>query len=69
MGEPRAVGEYRVERPHSLPVGEVETALATGTAGLSSDAAAGRLREVGTKFGRWLDLTFMQLVLATGSPR
>ena len=47
MGEPRAVGEYRVERPHSLPVGEVETALATRTAGLSSDAAAGRLREVG----------------------
>ncbi|MEK1866054.1 GNAT family N-acetyltransferase [Ensifer adhaerens] len=29
----------------------------------------GRLREVGTKFGRWLDLTFMQLVLPTGSPR
>lgn len=29
----------------------------------------GRLREVGTKFGRWLDLTFMQLVLQTGSPR
>lgn len=29
----------------------------------------GRLREVGTKFGRWLDLTFMQLVLRTGSPR
>lgn len=28
-----------------------------------------RLREVGTKFGRWLDLTFMQLVLQTGSPR
>jgi phosphinothricin acetyltransferase len=23
----------------------------------------GQLREVGTKFGRWLDLTFMQLVL------
>ena len=29
----------------------------------------GRMREVGTKFGRWLDLTFMQLVLPTGSPR
>ncbi|MBD9647050.1 N-acetyltransferase family protein [Ensifer sp. ENS09] len=29
----------------------------------------GRLREVGTKFSRWLDLTFMQLVLQTGSPR
>lgn len=29
----------------------------------------GRMREVGTKFGRWLDLTFMQLVLRTGSPR
>ncbi|MGF6156789.1 L-amino acid N-acyltransferase YncA [Ensifer sp. KUDG1] len=29
----------------------------------------GRLREVGTKFGRWLDLTFMQLVLQAGSPR
>lgn len=28
----------------------------------------GRMREVGTKFGRWLDLTFMQLVLTTGSP-
>ncbi|OCP35015.1 GNAT family N-acetyltransferase [Ensifer sp. LC163] len=28
----------------------------------------GRMREVGTKFGRWLDLTFMQLVLSTGSP-
>lgn len=25
---------------------------------------AGTLREVGTKFGRWLDLTFMQLTLA-----
>lgn len=29
----------------------------------------GRMREVGTKFGRWLDLTFMQLVLPTGAPR
>lgn len=29
----------------------------------------GRMREVGTKFGRWLDLTFVQLVLPTGSPR
>ncbi|HEV7320977.1 MAG TPA: GNAT family N-acetyltransferase [Ensifer sp.] len=29
----------------------------------------GRMPEVGTKFGRWLDLTFMQLVLPTGSPR
>lgn len=29
----------------------------------------GRMREVGTKFGRWLDLTFMQLVLRTGTPR
>lgn len=29
----------------------------------------GRMREVGTKFGRWLDLTFMQLVLTTGAPR
>ncbi|MNT67113.1 N-acyltransferase YncA [compost metagenome] len=28
----------------------------------------GRMREVGTKFGRWLDLTFMQLVLSTGTP-
>ena len=28
----------------------------------------GRMREVGTKFGRWLDLTFMQLMLSTGSP-
>lgn len=28
----------------------------------------GHLREVGTKFGRWLDLTFMQLILRTGSP-
>lgn len=28
----------------------------------------GRMREVGTKFGRWLDLSFMQLVLTTGSP-
>ena len=26
-------------------------------------------RSVGYKFGRWLDLTFMQLVLRTGSPR
>jgi magnesium-transporting ATPase (P-type) len=47
MIEPRAVDEYDVERPHSLSVGEVETALATRTAGLSSDAAADRLREVG----------------------
>ncbi|RVI29710.1 GNAT family N-acetyltransferase, partial [Sinorhizobium meliloti] len=26
------------------------------------------MKEVGTKFGRWLDLTFMQLILRTGSP-
>ncbi|WP_407695284.1 GNAT family N-acetyltransferase [Sinorhizobium saheli] len=28
----------------------------------------GVMKEVGTKFGRWLDLTFMQLILRTGSP-
>ncbi|EJL93758.1 GNAT family N-acetyltransferase [Pantoea sp. GM01] len=28
-------------------------------------AEAGRMAEVGTKFGRWLDLTFMQLFLNT----
>ncbi|MEI2299892.1 GNAT family N-acetyltransferase [Ensifer sp. MJa1] len=32
-------------------------------------AETGRMREVGTKFGHWLDLTFMQLVLPTGAPR
>ena len=26
---------------------------------------AGLLRQVGTKFGRWLDLAFLQLTLAT----
>lgn len=29
---------------------------------------AGTLREVGTKFGTWLDLTFLQLILDTRSP-
>ncbi len=29
----------------------------------------GRMREVGTKFGRWLDLTWMQLLLDGGPPR
>ena len=29
----------------------------------------GVLREVGWKFDRWLDLLFMQRVLAPGSPR
>lgn len=28
----------------------------------------GQMREVGTKFGRWLDLTFMQLVLNDQDP-
>ncbi|WP_026623132.1 L-amino acid N-acyltransferase [Ensifer sp. WSM1721] len=28
----------------------------------------GQMKEVGTKFGRWLDLTFMQLILPTGAP-
>lgn len=28
----------------------------------------GHMKEVGTKFGRWLDLTFMQLILSSGSP-
>ncbi|WEZ82963.1 GNAT family N-acetyltransferase [Rhizobium sp. 32-5/1] len=28
----------------------------------------GQMREVGTKFGRWLDLTFMQLVLNDHAP-
>ncbi|HMN73741.1 MAG TPA: N-acetyltransferase family protein [Rhodoblastus sp.] len=30
---------------------------------------AGRLPQVGTKFGRWLDLLFMQLTLADSAPR
>jgi L-amino acid N-acyltransferase YncA len=29
---------------------------------------AGTLREVGTKFGRWLDLVFMQRLLSDGAP-
>lgn len=28
----------------------------------------GRLHEVGTKFGRWLDLIFMQRILSDGAP-
>jgi phosphinothricin acetyltransferase len=30
---------------------------------------AGTLREVGTKFGRWLDLVFMQRLLSEGAPQ
>jgi phosphinothricin acetyltransferase len=30
---------------------------------------AGTVREVGTKFDRWLDLTIMQLVVGGGPPR
>lgn len=32
-------------------------------------AEAGRVPEVGTKFGRWLDLVFMHLKLGSGGPR
>ncbi|WP_259648336.1 GNAT family N-acetyltransferase, partial [Pseudomonas syringae] len=28
----------------------------------------GQMPQVGTKFGRWLDLTFMQLDLSPGAP-
>ncbi|WP_434558810.1 N-acetyltransferase [Pseudomonas sp. Z5-35] len=31
-------------------------------------AITGQMPQVGTKFGRWLDLTFMQLVLNPGAP-
>nr|BFF12090.1 hypothetical protein GCM10025699_33930 [Microbacterium flavescens] len=47
MSEPGAVDQYSIGQPHSLAVADVASALDSQTEGLSSDAAAERLRTVG----------------------
>lgn len=55
---------------HAIVAGiEAENAASIRLHAASGFVEAGRLPQVGTKFGRWLDLLFMQLTLDKSAPR
>lgn len=60
----RLVAEARALRKHAL-VGAIESGNAASIAlhAKLGFQEVGRMPQVGTKFGRWLDLTWMQLLL------
>ena len=64
------IAQARARRKHVM-VGAIESGNAASIAlhrrlGFEE---VGRMKQVGTKFGRWLDLTWMQLLLDDAPPR
>mgnify|MGYP003575533748 FL=1 len=64
------IAQARARRKHAM-VGAIESENAASIAlhrrlGFEE---VGRMKQVGTKFGRWLDLTWMQLLLDDTPPR
>ena len=62
----RPAYKYTVEHLHSLIGGiDAENTLSIDFHEKFGFIAVGNLKEVGYKFGKWLDLVFMQLILET----